>query len=655
MLLNNRERGLGPDDLEDWDLAARWTTARPIVAEAIHSDQIYRYENYRKVLTKSKPLRIYMEIRKTVLIIIIATTLFLVLLIYGTSETLLLGSFSNLEEHSVLQNVNRVQLALNSDIDHLNTLSTDWSQWNDTYAFISNRNQNYITSNLPNGTISQIRLNVILFIDSSGQLVFGRLADLDTKKEMPVSQDFLKTLFSKGSLICHNESDVFKGIVLLPDGPLIISSRPILTSEGKGPIKGTLIIGQNLKSEMDRLSETTQLPIVSHEINDLNMPSDFAAVQSSLLGDKSILAKPLSKKSIAGYAILKDVYGNPAMILRIDMIRDIYEQGLATINIFALSILIIGIVFGITIVSLLDRTFLSKLTRLSFEVQNIGLDGVVSKRIQVAGNDEISSLSNAINNMLDRIAQFEGELKRAHDELDEKVIERTVELEARNAEMERFVYTVSHELRSPLISISGLLGLIEQDCQKGDLDRLKADIRITNDVVGKMDGFLTDTLELSRIGRVMVQPDDVPFSEIVSYALGQTDEKIRSRGVKVSVDPDMPIVHVDRMRIVEVLINLIENSVKYMGDQPTPEIEIGKRLGGEEIVFFVRDNGIGIDPSQHEKVFGLFYRLNPNIEGTGAGLAIVKRIIEVQGGSVWVESELGKGCTVCFTLPLAQK
>ena len=222
----------------------------------------------------------------------------------------------------------------------------------------------------------------------------------------------------------------------------------------------------------------------------------------------------------------------------------------------------------------------------------------------------------------------------------------------RTAEMERFIYTVSHDLRSPLISISGFMGLIEQDAQAGDLERLKNDLRIINKSISKMDKLLHETLELSRIGRVINPPEDVPFRDIIGDALGQAEETIASRGIKISIYPDMPIIHVDRMKIVEVLVNLIENSVKYMGSQPNPEIEIGQRIDGKDRIFFVRDNGIGIDPSQHDKVFELFYKLDKRSEGSGAGLAIVKRIIEVHGGRIWVESELGKGCTMCFTLPL---
>lgn len=248
--------------------------------------------------------------------------------------------------------------------------------------------------------------------------------------------------------------------------------------------------------------------------------------------------------------------------------------------------------------------------------------------------------------------RMESELLRSRDELEQRVKERTEELAGKNAEMERFIYTVSHDLRTPLISMSGFLGFLKADAEKGDMKRLDEDLRIVSDAVTKMDRLLLDTLELSRIGRIVNPPVDVLFGEIVSEALAQSSSKMSSKNVEITVEEDLPIVQVDRMRLVEVLINLVENSLKYMGDQPHPEIEIGKRLDGEKTVFFVRDNGIGIDPSQHNKVFELFYKVDKRSEGSGAGLAIVKKIIEVHGGRIWIESELGKGCTVCFTLPL---
>jgi len=225
------------------------------------------------------------------------------------------------------------------------------------------------------------------------------------------------------------------------------------------------------------------------------------------------------------------------------------------------------------------------------------------------------------------------------------------ELESKNTEMDRFIYTVSHDLRSPLVTINGFVGFLESDLAKGSSERVETDLKMISTAISKMDRLLKDTLELSRIGRVANPPEVVPFPEIVQEAIDQISEKIRARDVQVTIDPNLPLVNVDRMRIVEVLTNLMENSIKYMGGQLHPEIEVGCRLDGEEKIFFVKDNGIGIDPGQHDKIFGLFYKVDKKSEGSGAGLAIVKRIIKVHGGRIWIESELGKGSTVCFTLP----
>lgn len=254
------------------------------------------------------------------------------------------------------------------------------------------------------------------------------------------------------------------------------------------------------------------------------------------------------------------------------------------------------------------------------------------------------------NTMLYTAAQNELRQRVASEREKERLIR---ELESKTSEMERFIYTVSHDLRSPLITVSGFLGFLRNDIEKGAWEKVGKDIGILESAITKMDMLLQDTLELSRIGRMMNPPEDVPFSDIVRDALEQTSERIRSRGVSVHVADNLPVVHVDRMRAVEALVNLIENSAKYMGDQRDPRIEIGCTRDGET-VFYVKDNGIGIDPKNHKRIFELFYKVDNRSEGTGAGLAIVKRIIEVHGGRIWIESELGRGCTVFFTLPLSE-
>jgi light-regulated signal transduction histidine kinase (bacteriophytochrome) len=227
------------------------------------------------------------------------------------------------------------------------------------------------------------------------------------------------------------------------------------------------------------------------------------------------------------------------------------------------------------------------------------------------------------------------------------------ELEKKNTELERFTYTVSHDLKAPLVTINGFLGFLEKDAAAGNMERLKKDNLRIQEAVDKMQQLLTGLLELSRIGRLVNPPQQVAFADLVREALAIVQGRLDASRARVTVQPDLPLVYGDRQRLVEVLQNLIDNAAKFMGDQPEPVIEIGYREQEGKPVFFVRDNGIGIDPKFHEQVFGLFNKLDPHLEGTGVGLALVKRIIEVHDGKIRVESELGKGATFLFTLATA--
>jgi len=225
------------------------------------------------------------------------------------------------------------------------------------------------------------------------------------------------------------------------------------------------------------------------------------------------------------------------------------------------------------------------------------------------------------------------------------------ELEAKNAELERFTYTVSHDLKSPLVTIKGFLGFLKQDFTSQNSERFFSDVDRIGNATTKMDLLLRDLLELSRIGRLINPSEEIPFASIVQEAMEMVHGQLDARRVTVHVEKDLPIVYVDRRRLVEVLQNLIDNATKFMGDRPDPQIEIGQYGDhAKNPIFYVRDNGIGFAPEYCEQVFGLFNKLDPKTEGSGIGLALVKRIIEMHGGRIWVESEKGKGSTFYFTL-----
>jgi signal transduction histidine kinase len=187
-------------------------------------------------------------------------------------------------------------------------------------------------------------------------------------------------------------------------------------------------------------------------------------------------------------------------------------------------------------------------------------------------------------------------------------------------------------------------------------ERKKNDISRIADAAEKMQQLICHLLDLSRVGRIMDPSRDVPFDVIVNDVVNTVAGQIEIRGARVSVSPELPIIHGDRVRLTQVMQNLIENAINSMGDQPEPQIEIGMgEMEDGKPIFYVRDNGVGSPPEHQERIFGLFNKLSGNSDGTGIGLALVKRIIEVHGCRIWVQSEAGKGTTFLFTLPSPPK
>ena len=252
--------------------------------------------------------------------------------------------------------------------------------------------------------------------------------------------------------------------------------------------------------------------------------------------------------------------------------------------------------------------------------------------------------------VLDRIAKrrrMEKENRRLAEER-ERLIAR---LERQNAELERYAYTVSHDLKSPLITITGFLGLLERAAREGNEKGLESAIGRIDNAARQMKQMLDELLELSRLGRSANPSEAVSLGDLVREVVEQLEARKGRQRIEFVVSPDLPTVRCDPVRLREVFQNLVENAVKFMGEQRAPRVEVGVRREREERVIFVADNGIGIAERYHERVFGLFDKLDSAAIGSGIGLALVKRIIEVHGGRIWVESEGGgQGSVFCFTL-----
>jgi signal transduction histidine kinase len=239
-------------------------------------------------------------------------------------------------------------------------------------------------------------------------------------------------------------------------------------------------------------------------------------------------------------------------------------------------------------------------------------------------------------------------------ELRKQIEAKNSELQNQNAELERFNYTVSHDLKAPLVTIKGFLGLLQKDINAEKQEAVANDMGQISAAADKMGQLLDELLELSRIGRQMNVPEVRDLDSLVREAVERVAMQIEDQDVDLQIAPDMPPVYGDPGRLLEVFQNLIDNSTKFMGEQKHPCIEIGAQLENGQVHCFVRDNGVGIAPDYHARVFDLFDRLDTRVDGTGIGLALVKRIVEVHGGRIWVESTgPGQGSTFHFTLPAA--
>lgn len=320
-----------------------------------------------------------------------------------------MGSIYGLEAEASQGNMKEVIFAIDDEFARLLATTVDWAEWDDTYAFVEGRNEEYISSNLVDGTFIDLGIDLVIFLDRDGEIVYAKLYDSKDGCEGPIEPELLEEIESGGPLVRHglpNESE--GGLFLAGTYPMLIASHPILTSLGEGPVRGTLIFGSCLDEEaISRIGRLTGTNITIGALNWTELPLDVRG--GFEISDQSrgspIVVSPLDDETMAGYSILSDIHGKGTLVLRTMTTREIFNQSRSSRYIVLLSILIAGLVLGGAILIILERWVLHPLAALNISLSQIGKLGDLSARIPQTGSGEFSSLAQSINGMLESLEE----------------------------------------------------------------------------------------------------------------------------------------------------------------------------------------------------------------------------------------------------------
>lgn len=559
-----------------------------------------------------------MKMRTKTLTAILALTITIFAILYWVANFVVLRSFAVLEEQETRKNVMRTTNALLNEYSDLNGKVADWAFWDDTYVFAQNANEDYINLNLGDSTFINLRLNLILFVNSGGQIVYAKAFDLNNRTEVPVYPSMIDEVASHDLLWKHSSTvSEILGTLSLPETPVLIASKPILTRQKEGPIMGALIFGRCLDSrEIGFLSQTVGLQLSMSSLNSPQIPADFQQAYSQLPGSSSVYVQTLSDNVIGGYSLARDVYEKPAFLFRVDNAREVYQQGVVTVNYFMISSVVVYLIFGGTVMVLLEFGVVSPLSRLTTSVKKIGRSFGDLTLVSRLRTDEMSILSQAIKDAMSQ----------------------------RLAAIEELAGMIGHDLRNPLTGISTATYYLKAKYASAMDERGKEMLRIIEDDIAYSNKIVNDLLEYSRKIHLELQ-DSTPKSLVEkSLTMLSVPENVQL----VNLTEEEPEMRVDLIKMTRAFTNLIKNAFDAMPSGGS--LTIKSRKLDDYVKFTLADTGVGMSKETLEKMWTPLY--TTKAKGMGFGLPITKRFIEAHGGSISVTSILNKGTTFKITIPL---
>jgi diguanylate cyclase (GGDEF)-like protein/putative nucleotidyltransferase with HDIG domain len=426
---------------------------------------------------------VLLSLRRKTYLVVGLTLLVAVVVIFVVSQTVFMRGFARVETAEVEEQVKRARAAVSQNLAELSAGVFSYSSWDDTVAFLKDKNQVYIDANLLDSLFTGFKANMAIFVRNDGTVVWGRGFDLSSSKASSLPPGLSKYLAPDGPLVRHLGVDSkLSGILMLPDGPMLVNSQPILTSNGEGPVRGAFVMGRWLDAARTaELSSQTRLALSVFPLSAQELPVEVREA-AAVAPDGQTVVIPLGQSTVTGCTVLADVFGQPALVLRVEMARAVYAQGTESVRYFMLALVAVVLVFGLVTNRLLERSLFRRLAHLTAQVRHVRPTQGKAAPIAVGGKDELALLAQTINAGFSQI-----ESSRTQQEKQARSLAETLEeLKGRHRDLEK-----AHGHLQQLQEVSASLG--------GSLE--------IKDALAQLESAALDIFEADEVWLLRLRPD----------------------------------------------------------------------------------------------------------------------------------------------------
>ncbi|MBK8434494.1 MAG: HAMP domain-containing protein [Chloroflexi bacterium] len=593
-----------------------------------------------------------MTLRVKTLLAIGLTITTLIGLIYGVLSNIIQDSFTELESQRAVLNGQRVVRALQESLNSQLSSTSDYAQWDDTYLYTIQPDPAYIENNYDASLYPRIGISLIVILGIDDGIVFAEMYDHETGELVNIPATLLPFLEAGSPIFdLEDNADSVTGILLLPEGPLLVTSHYVLDNAGESAPNGYFLMARWLDDELvSDLAERTSLNLKLHNTATLPVPQQNVWEQMTLATENVpatdlLFLTPTDQTSLT-YLLLRDLSGNPALLLEINQVRDIYQQGQSSLSLVLLALVGIGLAFGGLTLLLLERLVVSPVALLSGRVSEITATRDLTRRLPVRGTDELANLTERFNELLAALLLTQRELEHAKETAEEA-----------NRAKSQFLANMSHELRTPLGAIMGYADLIHEALEDEDYEGVAVDAQRINVAGGHLLNLINSVLDLAKVesGRMSINKEPIYVPTLLEEVLITMRPLARKNGNQLQLlcAPQLGWLETDPVKLKQILVNLIGNASKFTIDG---DIVVQASQEGEKVQIAIRDTGVGIPPVQQERIFHAFVQADESTTrqygGTGLGLTISQHFAHLLGGDIQLVSELGRGSTFTLTLPI---